>query len=507
MGHNNKRDVQKLSKSVTGMKLQNSDMSDCFCDICASSKLNRKPACSKTVPRKSSKLELVYSDVRGPMDTTSLGGQRYVVSFIDSYSRFARAYFMKNKSEVLNKFRQFCIDEGVTKSFASLTLRSDGGGEYNNKAFGEFCFAQGIRREITDPYSPHQNGVAERRWQTVGNMARCLLKQANLPNSFWVRAVDVAFYLTNRCLSSSLPPNKTPYELFYGRKPDVSNLKVFGCSAFRFLEVGIKKLDSKAVKEIFVGYGHTHDSYYLYNPVSGKISHSRNVSFNEKEFIGLQNIEAEDYEFLPEAESSLEFDEGEAKPLKPLKPVVENFDSPTQESLPNQDSSRSNSTEDPYADFRTRSGRLVKTVERYGCPINHSESVSFVECFSCEEVPTSLEEVEESQFRDEWFAAMKKEFDSLVENKTWKLCELPENRKVLGGRWVFALKKDENGQIVKHKARYVAKGFNQVFGSDYLETFAKTAKLSSIRLFLALAIHFGCEVFQFDVSSAYLNAT
>ena len=78
---------------------------------------------------------------------------------------------------------------------------------------------------MTAPYSPNQNGKAERRWQTVGDMPRCLLKQANLPNSFWVRAVDVAFYLTNRCLGCSLPPNKTPFELFYSRKPDLSNLK------------------------------------------------------------------------------------------------------------------------------------------------------------------------------------------------------------------------------------------------------------------------------------------
>ena len=210
------------------MKLQNSSFSESFCDICAANKLNRKPPSSKMALRKSSKLELVYSDVRGRMETTSLGGHRYVVSFIDSYSRFARAYFMKHKSEVLEKFRQFCIDEGVPNRFSSVTLRSDGGGEYDSKAFDEFCFAQGIKRDMTAPYSPHQNGVAERRWQTVGNMARCLLKQANLPNSFWVRAVDVAFYLTNRCLSGSLPPNKTPFELFYGRKPDLSNLKVFG---------------------------------------------------------------------------------------------------------------------------------------------------------------------------------------------------------------------------------------------------------------------------------------
>ena len=101
---------------------------------------------------------------------------------------------------------------------------------------------------------------------------------------------------------------------------------------------------------------------------------------------------------------------------------------------------------------------------------------------------------------------MREEFNSLVDNKTWELCELPAHKKCLGGRWVFALKKDENGEIVKYKTRYVAKGFNQMFGSDYLETFAPTAKLSSIRMLLALATHFHCEVFQFDVSLAYLNA-
>ena len=117
LGHNNKSDVQKLSKLVQAMKLQNSSFSEPFCDICAANKLNRKPPSSKMALRKSSNLELVYSDVRGPMETTSLGGHRYVVSFIDSYSRFARAFFMKHNSEVLEKFRQFCIDEGVPKTF------------------------------------------------------------------------------------------------------------------------------------------------------------------------------------------------------------------------------------------------------------------------------------------------------------------------------------------------------------------------------------------------------
>ena len=237
-------------------------------------------------------------------------------------------------------------------------------------------------------------------------MARCLLKQTNLPNPFWVRAVDVAFYLTNRCLSFSLPPNKTPFELFYGRKPGLSNLKVFGCSAFRFLEVGVKKLDSKAVKEIFVGYGRTHDSYYLNNPITGKISHSRNVSFNEKEFLGFASSFPENCEFFPETKSSLDVEEKQVVSSKPLKSVAENDDSRTQETSPVQESSTSNSNPDLYAEFRTRSGCQIKAVERYGFPIDNSENVSFHEFFSCEEVPNSLEEVKRSQSRDEWLEAV-----------------------------------------------------------------------------------------------------
>ena len=333
-------------------------------------------------------------------------------------------------------------------------------------------------------------------------MARCLLKQANLPNSFWVRAVHVAYYLTNRCLSCSLTPNKTPFELFYGRKPDLSNLKVFGSSAFRFLEVGEKKLDSKAVKEIFLGYGRTRDYYYLYKPINGKNIHSRNVSFNEKELLGFGSSFSEDCDFLSEPKSSLDVEEEQLVSSRPLKLVDENDDTRTQETSPVPESSTSSSNPDFYAEFRTRNDCHVEAVERYGCPIDNSENVSFVECFSCEEVPNSLEEVKRSQSKNEWFEAMKKEFNSLVDNKTWQLCELPAHKKSLARRWVLALKKDENGEIVKYEARYVAKGLNQIFGSDYLETFAPAAKFSSIRMLLALATHFHCEVFQSDVSSA-----
>ena len=204
--------------------------------------------------------------------------------------------------------------------------------------------------------------------------------------------------------------------------------------------MGVKKLDSKAVKEIFVGYGRTHDSYYLYNPVTEKISHSRNVSINQKEFLGLGSSFSEDCEFLPEPKSSLDVEEEQVVYSEPFKSVAENDDSRTPETSPVPESSTSNSNPDLYVEVRTGSGRHVETVERYGCPIGNSENVSLVEGFSYEAVPNCLEEVKRSQSRDEWLEAMTKEFNSLVDNKTRHLCELPAHKKSLGGRWVLALK-------------------------------------------------------------------
>ena len=223
-----RRGVQKLSKLFGGVKLHISIFFEFSCDICAKNTLNCKALSSEIVSRKSFKFELVNSVVRVLMEASSLGGHRYVVSFIDSYNRFARAYLMKHKSEVLKKIRQFCFDEGIHRTFSSLTLRSDDAGEYDEKAFDEFYFAQWTKREMTAPYSPQQIGFAELRWQTVGNIVRCLFKQAELLNSFWVGSVDVAFYLTNHCLRYSLPPNKTSFESFYSREPNLSNFKVFG---------------------------------------------------------------------------------------------------------------------------------------------------------------------------------------------------------------------------------------------------------------------------------------
>ena len=105
-----------------------------------------------------------------------------------------------------------------------------------------------------------------------------------------------------------------------------------------------------------------------------------------------------------------------------------------------------------------------------------------------------------------WCAAMDKEYRSLLDNKVWELVPRPKGGKVICGRWHYAVKRDGNGAVVKYKARFVAKGFTQVEGLHYSETFAPTTRLSTIRAVLACAAHQGAKPKQMDIKTAYRHA-
>ena len=183
------------------------------------------------------------------MPTISMGGQRFAISFVNSFLSFWGDFFIKSKSECFQKFKVLCAQVGTSK-----VLPTGNGTEYSGKTFADFCIQKGIKREFTAPYSLHQNGVCERRWRTTVEMAPCLLKKANYENEFWVRALDTAFYITNRCLISSLLKGKTPFDMFFGEKPDLSNFRVFGRVAYKFIETHQDKLSPKATEGHFVGY-------------------------------------------------------------------------------------------------------------------------------------------------------------------------------------------------------------------------------------------------------------
>ena len=169
----------------------------------------------------------MHSGVRGPMQTTSLGGHQYFVTFIDDKSRFTAIYFVKRKYEVLQKFKEFeAMATNITGQKIKY-LRSDNGGEYSSKEFNYFLTLKDISKQRSVPRTPEQNGVAERMNRTIQETSRSMLHAAKLPNDFGGEAVATAVILRNRSPTKAVK-DMTPYESFYGRKPDVAHLKVFG---------------------------------------------------------------------------------------------------------------------------------------------------------------------------------------------------------------------------------------------------------------------------------------
>ena len=163
------------------------------------------------------------------MSSMSLRGYEYHVTFIYDHSRKTQIYFLKRKKseEVLQRFQEFkALVENQTGRKIRV-LRSDNGGEYTSKEFDGFCKQEDIRRQLTVPYTPEQNGVAERKNKSIVGAARAMLHDQSLPFFLWVEACSTAVYLQNKSPHRDMG-NMTPEECFSGKKPEVSHFRIFG---------------------------------------------------------------------------------------------------------------------------------------------------------------------------------------------------------------------------------------------------------------------------------------
>jgi len=155
-------------------------------------------------------------------------------------------YFLKYKSDVFSIFQKFKSLVEKESSCNIITLRTDNGGNFCSSAFSNFCDTHGIKRQLTTPYTPPQNSVVERCNHTVVEMALSMLQHRNVPNKFWAEAVFTAIYLLNRSPTQAVK-GKTLEEVWSGRKPKISHLKVFGSVAYVWILAAKRsKLDPKA---------------------------------------------------------------------------------------------------------------------------------------------------------------------------------------------------------------------------------------------------------------------
>ncbi|KAF2345406.1 Reverse transcriptase RNA-dependent DNA polymerase [Trinorchestia longiramus] len=429
-------------------------------------------------------LELVHSDLAGPISPTSFENSMYVMFFVDDFSGLIFVYFLKSKSDSVEAFKKFLADSAP---FGSVKrLRTDNGTEYSSSLFKAVVMDNKIKHEFTAPYSPHQNVTAERSWRSLFEMARCLLLHANLPKELWNHAVRTAAYMRNRCFNKRT--GKIPFEMFTGKKPDISNMHIFGskCVAKR---QNPGKLDSRSEQRFFVGYDPCSPAYLIYFSETRQIKRVRCVTFCDKIS---RNVMIEDEFICGKWEDCGKTDESEAE----LKPGT------APEGIQNE----THLDEKPTRRVPLREKKppiyLKDYVDPDECDItNHVVHY----CYSVSSIPKSYSEAISSPDSVEWQKAMSDEMAALVDNETFELVAKPKERSVIGGRWVYSVKSGPNDQEI-FKARYVAKGYSQVAAVDFTETFSPTARLTSVRMLMDIAVQNAYIVHQMDVCTAYLHA-
>lgn len=192
-------------------------------------------------------------------------------------------YILKRKDEVLEIFKQYHVWIERQSNKKIQQLRTDNGGEFCSHDFEEYCLEHGIGRQLTAPYSSAHNGVAERRNRTLQDITRALIKQAELPMSYWAEAVVMSAYLLNRLPSKSVQ-GKTPYEAWHKCKPSVQHIRIFGSPAYAHLnkqQTQHSKLSDRARKLVFVGFTEGIKAYKLLDPQTKRVIYSRSVVFDE----------------------------------------------------------------------------------------------------------------------------------------------------------------------------------------------------------------------------------
>jgi len=282
-GHVNINDLKKMKEkeTVVGMNFT-ANQNQINCEICAKSKIHVQ-SFGRSAHREKDVLGLVHSDICGPISTESLGGAKYFVTFTDDRTRYTETTMLRNRSDILEAFKNYKLKAEKQTGQRIKKLRTDNGREYLSNAFKDFLRSEGISHQLSVEYTPQQNGVAERKNRTLVEMARCMMLQGNLPQSLWAEAVNAATYIRNRCATKSLN-GETPFEAWSKRTPYVGFFRIIGSKAIVLNKAqGKGKFQPKGDEYVLVGYSEESKAYRLWKPGTRTVIKARDVRFFENQ--------------------------------------------------------------------------------------------------------------------------------------------------------------------------------------------------------------------------------
>lgn len=513
LGHLGYSSLRRLVKEgmVKGLPLTAEEIDNAkqACDVCMKTKATRQPF-KPSETKTEAPLDLIHMDLCGPLEE-SLGLSRYIATFLDDYSGLSQVVLLKQKSDTYEAIKNtFSLFETQTERKIKAA-RSDNGGEYMSSLLSDYFKEKGINHQTTMAYSPQSNGKAERLNRTLLEKTRAMLSEADLPENLWGEAITTANYLRNR--SPTANQDKTPWELFYGKIPDLSNLRTFGCEAFVHIHKHKRnKLEDTAQKGIMVGY--LPNGYRILMDDNTVLT-SRDVMFKETRTLTHGSTGKEEPQHNEAEDSEEEEDDDE------LPPLSEESD----DSDPGDDNSGGSSGGGgppppppapapapapgpaPARGPGPSSGTRTSSRTNRGVPAARFDQIYTANAEGALTIPEpeTLQEALNSELAEFWKQAMDDEIKSLKQNNTWTLEETPAGMKPIPVKWVYKVKKDATGHFERFKARLVVKGFKQQEGIDYGEVFAPVSKYVTVRTLMAKAAAEDLELHQIDIKTAFLH--
>nr|GEY25156.1 hypothetical protein [Tanacetum cinerariifolium] len=408
----------------------------------------------------------------------------YCLVVADDYSRFSWVFFLETKDETSGILKASITGIENLIDHKVKIIRCDNKTKFKNKEMNQFCEMKGIRREFSVARTLQQNGVVERKNRTLIEATRTMLADSKLPTTFWAEAVNTACYVQNRVLVVK-PYNKTPYELFLGRKPALSFMRPFGCPVIilnTLDHLGLKSLEDEVADD--AGKKSTEvprKENGVQDPAKEDDKNDQEKDVRDQEeycwihlclswwinlvnAATLPNVDLPTDPLMPDLEDTADtgiFDDAYDDEVEGAKADFNNLEltivvNPILTTRIHKDHPKEQIIGDPLSALQTR--RMNKTSQEHAM-------VSYIK----------------KQRRTNH-----------------------KGKHAIGTKWVYRNKKDERGIVVRNKARLVAQGYTQEEGINYDEIFALVARIEAIGLFLAYASFMGFIVYQMDVKSGFM---
>ncbi|GKE26563.1 retrovirus-related pol polyprotein from transposon TNT 1-94, partial [Tanacetum coccineum] len=535
-----------LARGIPRLKFQK----DHLCSAFALGKSKKSSYQPKAEDTNQEKLYLLHMDLCGPMCMAIINEKSYILVIVDDYSRFTWVGFLKTKDEAPVAIIKCIKNIQVRLNATVRNVRTDNQTEFVNQTLHEFYENVGISHQTSVARTPQQNGVVKRRNQTLVEAARTMLIFSKASLFLWAEAINTACYTQNRSLIRHRY-NKTSYELMQDKKPDLSFFHVFGSLCYPTNDhEDLGKFDAKADIGIFVGYAPAKKAFRIYNRRTRIISETIHVTFDELTAMASEQFSSgPGLHYMTPATSSTGLGSNPVSQQPCLPPIRDDWDrlfqpmfdeyfnpptivvSPVQEAAAPRAEVLADSPVSTSIDQDAPSTRSSSNKRQLHTPLEHigrwtkdhptanviddpSRSVStrkqletdamwcYFDAFLTSVEPKNFKQV---MTKPSWIDAMQEEIHEFKRLKVWELVSCPDKVFLIKLKWIYKVKTDEFGRVLKNKARLVAQGFRQEEGIDFKESFAPVARIEAIRIFVANAAHKNMTIYQMDVKTAFLN--